>query len=509
MSNAKTSQRAEQRALQEKMRGYGLSHRQIASELGRRYKLRPRAAWRHAYGWSLKQAAEMINSFAAHAGIGPDGATVAMTGPHLCETENWPGYGPKPAGRRPTPYLLSLLATVYDCAVADLLDMADYEHMHPADRLIISKTSPARVDTGALPASGHRDRAPGVTECGELDEVRRSEFLKVTGVTLAGLLAPPPPQEWPGAPDPRSPELSHLMLAQIRAQTEEYRWLDRKNGARDVLPGAVRHAEALASMWQRTAPASPLRQELAAAAADACHLVAYQAFDQGQRASATGWYRRAAWLAASGAAQDLYVFAACGVAFMHARNDDGELALSVLRQLAPLRLSAAGGCYLSVYQAHAHASLRQPDAALRALDGAAKHAARVPGQGGAPSPWLGIPDEAFVDRQRAIILARFGLPGAVPLLERLDRRTGDVFQRYRVTLLADRAMAHARLGQVEPAADLLVAAVRRNERVRSAEKREQVLAVRQVLRPHESARAVRNLDEVLRATGSDASTPQI
>jgi hypothetical protein len=50
-----------------------------------------------------------------------------MTAPHLCEHENWPGHGPKPTGWRPTPYLLALLAAVYDCAVTDLIDLADRE----------------------------------------------------------------------------------------------------------------------------------------------------------------------------------------------------------------------------------------------------------------------------------------------------------------------------------------------------------------------------------------------
>jgi hypothetical protein len=36
--------------------------------------------------------------------------------------------------------------------------------------------------------------------------------------------------------------------------------------------------------------------------------------------------------------QDLYVFAMCGVAYMHALNGDGELALSVLNQLGSLSL---------------------------------------------------------------------------------------------------------------------------------------------------------------------------
>jgi hypothetical protein len=158
MPYAKTSLRAEQRTLREKMRALGMSHRQIAVEFARRYRLRPRAAWRHAYGWSQTEAAERISTYAAHAGLGPDGTTVTMTGPHLCEYENWPGEEPEPAGRRPTPYLLSLLAAVYGCTVHDLLDVADYEHMPSADRLIIGKSAPAGGQ------HGHGQLADGIAE---------------------------------------------------------------------------------------------------------------------------------------------------------------------------------------------------------------------------------------------------------------------------------------------------------------------------------------------------------
>ena len=65
MAYAKTSLRAEKRALREKMRAMGLGHREIAAELARRYRFRPRAAWREAYGWSLKEAAARITPTAA------------------------------------------------------------------------------------------------------------------------------------------------------------------------------------------------------------------------------------------------------------------------------------------------------------------------------------------------------------------------------------------------------------------------------------------------------------
>jgi hypothetical protein len=117
------------------MHAQGSSDGEIAAEFARRYGLRPRAAWRSAFGWSLTEAAERINSYAANTGLG-GGSTVAMTAAHLCEHESWPGQGSAPSGRRPTPYLLSLLAAVYGCAVAELLDQADYAQMPSGDRLV-------------------------------------------------------------------------------------------------------------------------------------------------------------------------------------------------------------------------------------------------------------------------------------------------------------------------------------------------------------------------------------
>ena len=190
MPYAKTSLRAEQRALREKMRELGMSHRQIAVEFVRRYRLRPRAAWRNAYGWSLTEAAEQISTYAARTGL-DNGATVAMTAAHLCEHENWPGEGHQPAGRRPTPYLLSLLAAVYGCAVQDLLDAADYEHMPAADRLILDKTTPSDVrrsaESAATQAAGLSRRQPS-TQSSSPATFRVNEETIAAG--LPGELAP-------------------------------------------------------------------------------------------------------------------------------------------------------------------------------------------------------------------------------------------------------------------------------------------------------------------------------
>ena len=77
-------------------------YREIAAEFARRYWLRPRAAWREAHGWSLREAAAQINAYTGTVGLDPGGIS-SMTAPHLCEHENWPGPGPQPSGRRPSP----------------------------------------------------------------------------------------------------------------------------------------------------------------------------------------------------------------------------------------------------------------------------------------------------------------------------------------------------------------------------------------------------------------------
>src|SRR5260370_21292965 len=122
MPYARTSVRGEKRRLREHMRAEGLDYRQIATEFARVYKLRPRAAWREAYGWSLQEAAAKINAYRGNTGLDPAGLS-GMTAPHLCEHENWPGYGNSPAGRKPSPYLLAVLAGIYGCHVSDLIDL--------------------------------------------------------------------------------------------------------------------------------------------------------------------------------------------------------------------------------------------------------------------------------------------------------------------------------------------------------------------------------------------------
>jgi tetratricopeptide (TPR) repeat protein/transcriptional regulator with XRE-family HTH domain len=188
MPYQKTSLRREKRDLREKMRGLGLDYRDIAAEFARRYNLRPRAAWREAYGWSLQDTADRINDFRGQVGLDP-GGLASMTAPHLSEYENWPGHGSKPTGRRPTPYLLALLATAYDCTVTDLIDLADREQLPAADLLVLDKYTQPAAQT-----SGSTDEATvGISAGPVAGRVSAARAAGESPMDTAGLVSAPDP----------------------------------------------------------------------------------------------------------------------------------------------------------------------------------------------------------------------------------------------------------------------------------------------------------------------------
>ncbi len=154
----RAAERAEQDALRVDMLGAGMTYADIADEFIRRYRLRRRAAFRHAHGWTLVRAADHINGQAARLGIDPDGRA-AMTSSYLCELEHYP----YPAPRRLTPHMLALLATVYGTDVHSLLDAHDRQRLRPADRLVIDSMVCLGQPAACL-CGRHRERpAPGVS----------------------------------------------------------------------------------------------------------------------------------------------------------------------------------------------------------------------------------------------------------------------------------------------------------------------------------------------------------
>jgi hypothetical protein len=134
--------KAELDGLRERMRGLGFSYDEIAAEIGRRYRVRPRQAYRLAWGWSLEQAATRFNESAARQDADPD-ARASLIANRLSEFEHWPR-----SSRKPSVYVLFMLAEIYETDVLCLLDLADHESLPQQDRLVLLRRPRAATPFG-------------------------------------------------------------------------------------------------------------------------------------------------------------------------------------------------------------------------------------------------------------------------------------------------------------------------------------------------------------------------
>ncbi len=123
--------KAELDALRDRMLSLGFPYDQIAAEIGRRYRARPREAYRLAWGLSLERTATRFNDRAARADAEPE-ARASLTGSRLSEWEQWPR-----TGRKPSVHALCMLAEIYETDVLRLLDLADHESLPQQDRLVL------------------------------------------------------------------------------------------------------------------------------------------------------------------------------------------------------------------------------------------------------------------------------------------------------------------------------------------------------------------------------------
>ena len=116
------------------MRGLGFSYDEIAAEIGRRYRL--------AWGWSLEQAAARFNERAARQDADPD-ARASLIASRLSEFEHWPR-----SSRKPSVYVLCMLAEMYQTDVLCLLDLADHESLPQQDRPVLLRRPRAATPFG-------------------------------------------------------------------------------------------------------------------------------------------------------------------------------------------------------------------------------------------------------------------------------------------------------------------------------------------------------------------------
>ena len=134
--------KAELDGLRERMRSLGFPYDEIAAEIGRRYRARPREAYRLAWGWTLEQAAARFSDHATRQDADPD-ARAGITGSRLSEYEHWPR-----STRKPSVYVLFMLAEIYETDVMCLLDLADHESLPQQDRLVLLRRPRAATPFG-------------------------------------------------------------------------------------------------------------------------------------------------------------------------------------------------------------------------------------------------------------------------------------------------------------------------------------------------------------------------
>jgi hypothetical protein len=145
--SAGSSAKAQRDQLRDRMRGMRCSIPQIAVEMGRRFGLRPRLAWRHALGWPQWKLAQQYNT---------DHPGARLSDHRVSEYEAWPHGGSPPSLR----YLARLATTFgHGCTPSQLVDADDLEHLTPADRCLLV-TAPPHGQLPTVPITTAPSRTP-------------------------------------------------------------------------------------------------------------------------------------------------------------------------------------------------------------------------------------------------------------------------------------------------------------------------------------------------------------
>lgn len=143
----KSGSREDRSALRRRLLESGGTLDEVAAEMKQRWRFRPRAAYRHANGWSQQEAAVRFMAVAGRlrterAAMPPP----TMVGTRIGEYERWPD-----GGRRPSPYVLAVLSAVYGTTVGQLLDAADLDAMPAPDRAVVAALTDRQAGTRAAP----------------------------------------------------------------------------------------------------------------------------------------------------------------------------------------------------------------------------------------------------------------------------------------------------------------------------------------------------------------------
>lgn len=127
MAQVKTGSRADRESLRAAMLAQGCGIDEIAAEMRARWGFALRAAYRHANGLTLDQAAERCNTVA-------NDADARISGSRVSDWEGWPH-----SGRRPSAFNLVVLAKSYGTQPRRLISPDEWESLDERERLILEE----------------------------------------------------------------------------------------------------------------------------------------------------------------------------------------------------------------------------------------------------------------------------------------------------------------------------------------------------------------------------------
>lgn len=131
MAQTKTGSRADRESLRVAMLAQGCGIDEIATEMRVRWGFALRAAYRHANGLTLDQAADRCNTVA-------NDADARISGSRVCDWEGWPQ-----AGRRPSAFNLLVLAKSYGTHPRRLISPDEWDALDERERLILTELDPS------------------------------------------------------------------------------------------------------------------------------------------------------------------------------------------------------------------------------------------------------------------------------------------------------------------------------------------------------------------------------
>lgn len=184
----KVGSKAERDALRQEMLVGGCSLELIATEMERRWGFRPREAYRHAHGWSQDEVAARFTEVADRIGTERDRTAegrpavpqAPMIGTRIGEYERWPN-----GGRRPSPYVLTVLATVLGTTVERLLDYDDHRKMPDQERTVLAAVLAAASPPVPLPPGGQPPAPGDRTPLGRLTQLTGTQDQRTPGLPFA------------------------------------------------------------------------------------------------------------------------------------------------------------------------------------------------------------------------------------------------------------------------------------------------------------------------------------